>query len=173
MHKKKTKNRACTRKTGLALEVKFYLDVHRVCMAMAMNADQLKWRQGRISAVPFTFLHSPLDSNLLAIRSFSYQHCKNTFIVAFAYLVTARLNAEEQGRFPLRSFHHGPVSPSKCHSLRRDNHKEWVPYVAGFVSVFTPQKSKRTRRTLIFKCNQIQGPGVRPEMNANVYAVVS
>ena len=40
-----------TRKTVLALEVKFYLDVHWGYMAMATNADQLKWRQIRISAV--------------------------------------------------------------------------------------------------------------------------
>ena len=53
----------CTRKTVLALEVKFYLDVHWISMATVTNADQLndvkyafsadqrKWRQIRISAV--------------------------------------------------------------------------------------------------------------------------
>ena len=38
----------CTRKTELALEVKFYLDFHT---SMATNTDQRKWRQIRISAV--------------------------------------------------------------------------------------------------------------------------
>ena len=37
-------HKLCTRKTELALEVKFYLDVHWVYMAMRTNADQLKWR---------------------------------------------------------------------------------------------------------------------------------
>ena len=41
----------CTRRAEFALEVKFYLDVHWVYMAIAKNADQLKWRQIRISAV--------------------------------------------------------------------------------------------------------------------------
>ena len=35
-------HKLCTRKTELALEVKFYLDVHRVYMAMAMNVHQLE-----------------------------------------------------------------------------------------------------------------------------------
>ena len=38
-------HKLCTRKTGLALEVKLDLDVHWVFMAMATNADHLKWRQ--------------------------------------------------------------------------------------------------------------------------------
>ena len=39
----------CTKKTVLALEVKFYLDVHWVYMAMATNIDQLNWRLRHIS----------------------------------------------------------------------------------------------------------------------------
>ena len=53
-------HKLCTRKTVLALEVKFYLDVHWVYMDMATSADQLKWIQMRVSAVPHTpvfFLH--------------------------------------------------------------------------------------------------------------------
>ena len=44
-------HKLCTRKTELALEVKFRLDVHWVYMATATNADQRKWRQLRNSAV--------------------------------------------------------------------------------------------------------------------------
>ena len=35
------RNILCTRKTEPALDVKFYLDIHRVYMAMATNTDQL------------------------------------------------------------------------------------------------------------------------------------
>ena len=52
-----------TKETELALEVKFHQDVHWVYMAMAMNADPLKWRQIRVSAVSIrTFKESRPDT---------------------------------------------------------------------------------------------------------------
>ena len=38
-----------TRKTELVLEMKVYLDFHRVYMAMATNTGQRQWRQIRVS----------------------------------------------------------------------------------------------------------------------------
>ena len=44
-----SQHKLCTRKMGLAPEVKFYLDFHWV--TCPTNTDQRKWRQIRISAV--------------------------------------------------------------------------------------------------------------------------
>ena len=44
-------HKLCTRKKEGALEVKFYLDIHRVYIARGTNADQRKWRWIRISTL--------------------------------------------------------------------------------------------------------------------------
>ena len=44
-------HKLCTRKTELALKMRFYLDFHWVYMTMAMNTGQRKWRQMCISMV--------------------------------------------------------------------------------------------------------------------------
>ena len=44
-------HKLCTRKTMLALVVRFYLYVKWICMAMATNAEQIIWHQISISVV--------------------------------------------------------------------------------------------------------------------------
>ena len=76
----------CTRKQSFAREVKFYVCVHRVSMAMATNADQLKWRQIRISAVSVS---TPRRARVGNYRNASVKWVCSTTVVGakgFVYL---------------------------------------------------------------------------------------